>query len=581
MIFIGIDLSVFAFKAVAIKTTGRSFTVLDTHFFSFPSSADKEKRDLLIVGHLKTLKDLYKNQEVKYIFCFPQNEISTCRLTFPFKERYKITKSLPFEMEDQSLFDYKKLISDFKIIKSTENKTDILVFSLFREKILNLLHQMESVGIEPFIFTCSASAFANLFEEKREARFLSKKQDTPEKTSQDTTSSSATQKTPCEIYLKLGHAYSVAFVFNNNCLHNVYHFEWGVSYCIKRIALKYEISFSAAQDQFCEKAFVLTSKRGYTGSQIAFSGLIQEEFEHLIHKVNLLFLQLDGEINWQCKKIIICGGGAQVRNLQAFLSLKWNIPVVRAEQAISFASWNFRNNEQHQNNFITALGAAMEGLKGIRRPAINFLREEFAVKFNLSGLLSTRGRQLLVTGGVCFLLFFCYTYIRDRQSQKLSTHIHQVFEKNARRIMQFRRGLVTSSKVSSFLNKKKHLIKNTQLTSVLSGIPSALDSMKDISIVIRKKPSWNLKIKTLVVKNKNIQISGAISNSYLKKLENNLQVVAQKGTFKSLPLSDRPDNLTTQKEKNKSSAVVSFAYSFIRREGGGDEERPEIKKRGG
>lgn len=564
MIFVGIDLGASAVKAVAIKSSGHKFYILDTHFFPLKLNVDEEKKILLRIGHLKTLSELYRNQEVRYIFCFSQNEVSALRLFFPFKERYKIEKSLSFEMEDKILFDYQKLISDFKIIQSSKDRTDVLVFSVFRKKILNMLHQLKSVGIEPSLVTCEAVAISNLFEtgrvrQKKRQSILQKNHDKAEAESRKILSD-------VELYVKVGYEHTVVMPFLDGICHGVYSFEWGVSSCIRKLSIKYEIPLETAMEQFYEKGFVLTDKRGYTGSQIAFSSVIQEEFNHLVHKVHLLLLQLEGEYSWQCRKIIICGGGAQVRNLQVWLSSRWNIPVVRAESVHGFPSLNLRNNDEKQNNLLTALGSAVEGLKSSRLQPINFLKEEFAVKFNLAGVLPSQWKRPLLVGSCCVMLFCCYAYLREWQAEKLSSKIHYVFQQSSRQIAGLRSYQITVPKVRQFISGKKHLIKKMKLAEELVGIPSALDGMKDISIAIRKKPAWNLEIQQLDIGQRETKIYGTILKPYLKNLESNLKEIAKEGQLKPLPVltKDSESSVPSNISAGSDSSVVSFAYSYMR-----------------
>ncbi len=720
MIFVGIDLGASAVKAVAIKSSGHKFYILDTHFFPLKLDVDEEKKALLRIGHLKTLAELYQHQEVRYIFCFSQNEISARRLFFPFKERYKIERSLSFEMEDKILFDYQKLISDFKTIQSSKERTDVLVFSVFRTKILNILYQLKSVGIEPFIVTCEAEAISNLFEVRgsqgggnavskrsmQQDKYLSphlkdslKSSDMRFATggespltfdkhdlqgsdnnvnaaaakvspatrghdlqgsdnnvnaaaakvspatrghdlqgsdnnvnaaaakvspatrghdlqgsdnnvnaaaakvspatrghdlqgSDNNVNAAAAKVSPAtrghdlqsrdrgaaesrrgvlrdsrvELYVKVGYGHTVVMPFLEGICHGVYSFEWGVSSCVRKLAIKYEIPLETAMEQFYEKGFVLTDKRGYTGSQIAFSGVIQEEFDHLIHKVHLLLLQLEGEYSWQCRKIIICGDGVQVRNLQVWLSSRWNVPVVRAESVEGFPSVNLRNNDEKQNNLLVALGSAMEGLKSGRSQPINFLKEEFAVKFNLAGVLPSQWKRPLLVGSCCFMLFFCYAYLRDWQSERLSSRIHYVFQQSSQQMAGLRRYQITVPKVRQFISGKQHLIKKMKLVEELVGIPSALDGMKEVSIAIRKKPAWNLEIKQLDIGRQEIKIYGTILKAYLKNLESNLRAIAKKGALKPLPILAKSDPSTVSSitSVGSDSSIVSFAYSYMR-----------------
>ena len=264
--------------------------------------------------------------------------------------------------------------------------------------------------------------------------------------------------------------------------------------------------------------------------------------------------------------MIICGGGVQVRNLQVWLSSRWNIPVVRAESVEGFPSLNLRNNDEKQNNLLTALGSAVEGLKGNRLQPINFLKEEFAVKFNLAGVLPSQWKRPLLVGFCCLMLFFCYAYLREWQSEKLSSRIHYVFQQSARQIAGLRSYQMTVPKVRQFISGKKHLIKKMRLAEELAGIPSALDGMKAVSIAIRKKPAWRLEIQQLDIGQREIKIYGTILKPYLKNLESNLREIAKKGQLKPLPLlaKDNKSSASSNTLKGSDSSVISFAYSYMR-----------------
>ena len=113
--------------------------MIQTHYFPIHLDDTEEKQTLFKQNCLKDLANKYKNQEVKYIVCLPQNQVSTHTLSFPFKERYKIIKSLQFELEDKILFNYDQLISDIMITRSDKKKTSVLVFSTFKDTIIKTI----------------------------------------------------------------------------------------------------------------------------------------------------------------------------------------------------------------------------------------------------------------------------------------------------------------------------------------------------------------------------------------------------------------------------------------------------------
>ena len=557
MICVGVDIGSRAVKAVAIKKVGKTFNILQTHFFPL-----KENGDLAEQAHLKTLATLYNSPETKYIFCVPQNEVSVETLNFPFKEKYKIIKSLPYQLEEKlSLFENNNLISDVKMTRFAEGKRAVLVFSVFKSCIARILDTLKTAGIEPFILTCEASAVSNLFENTAVAKTPAKKED-------------------CHVYLKIGHTHTTALVFSAGDLQNVCSFEWGAEDCVKKISQKYEISFSKAMEQFREKAFVLTQKRGYTGSQIEFSKIVQEGFERLIDKLRLFLLGLEGEKIYKCKKIFICGGGAQVRNLQTLLSVHLNIPVSRVEKPAGFPKWNLRTNEEKQNNLITALGAAMEGLKKPKSPPINFLKEEFAVKFNPFNLMAGRFKKVLLPVTTALILLFAYSAVKHYQSTKLAQKASNIFEKQSMRTAKLRPKQISIERVQKFINSKKRFTKQAQLTTVVSRIPSALDKIKELSTAVKKQPAWGLEIQELRITNDKTQIQGEIARAYLPNLKKNLtdistdkevQVLTEKQIQAPKEKTPKPagpalDGQKSEKPLQKLDKVF-FNYSFIQKQG--------------
>ena len=342
--------------------------------------------------------------------------------------------------------------------------------------------------------------------------------------------------------------------FVRDQLRSVYSFEWGVSSCIRKIATKYEIPFHKAMEQFCEKAFVLTHTEGYKGSQIEFSKMIQKPFINLMDKLRLFLLQMEGEQSYKCKKIFLCGGGAQVRNLQTLLSAHLNIPVSRVEHSINLPNWNFRHNNEKQNNLITAVGAAMEGLKKPKNPAINFLKKEFAVQFNSFSFMFKTWKQPLIFGLSVFILLSFYTSLRMHQSQKLSNETNRVFQKKARQIVKLMPKQISIDRVKTFIDSKKKRVWQAQLTEELSYFPSALDKIKTLSVAIKKSKSWNLEIQELNITGDKIEIQGNIIAQYLKPLEKNLTDLAIKGSLKSLLKEEIKNKIA--KEQSKERPVI-------------------------
>ena len=520
-----------ALKAVAIKPgAGKTFNILQTHYFPVKPEDSEEQKELSRLSYLKSLIDLYQDREVKYIFCCPQNEISVHTLHFPFKEPYKIKKSLPFEIENKlALFNKESLISDIKIINTQEDKTRVLVFSSFKKNIVKLNQSLQALKIQPFIVTCEASAVSNLFEQKSVlSPAVKKAEEKPKQQKKE----SGKQAKECQLYVKIGHTHTMVLVFSQGFMENVYSFEWGAEACVRQIAVKYEVPYAKAMQQFCNKAFVLTQSRGYTGSQIEFSKTIEEPLSVLVHKIRLLILELQGEKKYKCKKIFLMGGGAQIRNLQAFLFKELNLPALRVENPIGSPDWDLRSNDHRQNNLITALGTALEGLKTPRNPAINFLKGDLAVKMNPLKALPAGWRKNLPLIAASLVCLNCYSIMKEKQSGRLSDKAQKTFRRESIRTAKLPAKSISIEKVRKFMAGRKKTLKQKELIRELNYKPSALDRIKDLSSAVKKNEQWGMTIKQLKINSDKIKITGEIKAPYQQQLEKQLRTLAENKTFK-------------------------------------------------
>ena len=541
---------------MALKKTGKGFNILQTYFFPIKVDADEDQKKLLCLAHLKTLSNLYHSAETKFIFCFSQNEVSTEKLSFPFKERYKILKNLPYQLEDKlSLFNHQNMISDIKLTDFADGKRDVLVFSVFRKNIRTLLKDVTSLKITPSVLTCEAAAIANLFETKEGPTVRSTEEIAPK------------AKREAYLYLKIGHSHTLITAFVNERLHNVYSFEWGVASCIRKISLKYEIPFEKAMQQFCDKAFVLTETKGYTGSQIEFAKLIQQPFEHLLDKLRLLLLQMEGEGDYKCKKIFIYGGGSQIRNLPAFLSTYLNLSVSRVDNPRNFPQWNLRSNDKHQNNLITALGAAMEGLKKPKSPAISFLKEEFAAQFNPFAFTFNHFKPAITLCVSTLILLSIYSVLRDQQTEKIKDKINRIFQKKSIQITKLSPRKVNIETVQKFIQSKQKITKIAQLAEEVKSLPSALDKIKNLSITLKKQDSWNLEIQKLNILGNKVELEGNIFAEHIKSLQKNLQDLAVIGSLKASIKNQLKKKTEETEEITERRDRILFKYSFIQKQG--------------
>ena len=96
MINVGIDIGQFSIKVAEVQDNSGSLELLNVE--QFPLSQDPNSdRKIEIVDILRNYVLDRQHEHAHYILSVPEWQVSTRRRIFPFKERHKILKSLPFD----------------------------------------------------------------------------------------------------------------------------------------------------------------------------------------------------------------------------------------------------------------------------------------------------------------------------------------------------------------------------------------------------------------------------------------------------------------------------------------------------
>ncbi|RME15959.1 MAG: pilus assembly protein PilM, partial [Bdellovibrio sp.] len=235
MISIGIDIGSYSLKIAEVESLGKSFKIL--HYQNIPLSADPSKDHAIeILDILRQLQTRYAESSARFVVALPDSNISSRRLLFPFKERHKILKSLPFELEDDIPFDHENCIFDAKISRFVNNQADVLAFAAPIDHIKDHLQVFKDAGIDPDIMSIESVGLANLFEPWRETLPEVK---IPE--DEETSSSRAAQ-----LILNLGHKHTSLLILSEGALLESHSFDWGGEGLANAIAKKYSLHYVEA-----------------------------------------------------------------------------------------------------------------------------------------------------------------------------------------------------------------------------------------------------------------------------------------------------------------------------------------------
>ena len=158
---VGVDIGSYSIKVAEVVATANSYKVLD--YIEIPLTNDlSADKKILTIDALRKIAHHYRSQKVSFSFAVRQELVSVRYKAFPFKERHKIVKSLPFQLVDDVPFDHNEAIYEAKFIATIGKITEVLAFICPKEHIKEVLSLVTDAGINPKIITAQGAATTNL-----------------------------------------------------------------------------------------------------------------------------------------------------------------------------------------------------------------------------------------------------------------------------------------------------------------------------------------------------------------------------------------------------------------------------------
>ena len=521
------------------------------HFFD--KGAIKEEKQALITQWIEQIEQKYKGQTLWFCYGLSQNLVTNFFISFPFKEKFKILKTLPFEIEEKTPFQSDKVFFDARICK-IENKTksSALCFVTPKDSVNELMPIYKSKS--PYLMSCEGSALANLLESWNK----------PLSQVQNPMSPS--------VFIYLGVDVSQLLFYRKGCLERISVLDWGILPIIKEMQKTYTLSWEQAWQEFFEKSFILTEAKGFTKEQVFFSNLVKKKLDLLLPQLSLLRLSLETEYKTPIKELSLFGPGAGIKNLTAFLTTQSSIPVSRLKQIVSVPS--FQLNDQPLA--LISLGLALEGLKSSPYPGLNFFQ---SIKKESFSFLSKKGTVMSLTFLILFSVFTSYSIVRKQESLKVLNKMESVFINYGKNISFMKESRINTKSLDSFIEKKEKTIKNKQIIQDKMQLPNPIDKLRVLSQNLGRASKWNLRILYLNIEDSKITIKGLAQSNLLKDFQLELKSLA-KGRLKDRSSKERSQftkeikkNLKKLKEKVSSPDEQEevkrtfFSYTFELKEG--------------
>lgn len=521
---IGIDIGSSSLKIAEVNSSGKDITVTGVLHYPLTSKTESD-REIELVTTLKEALKGYKNEErIKFTLGLPQDKVSIRQLNFPFKEKYKILKSLPFEMEDLTPFSIEDTAYDAKIISKDNLSADVMGLAVSKDFLKKQLSFSKDCGFDPDILSVEGLALNNLFEDlykKIEQKaplkpsFENTKEDGEEESEEEETTRNKNIKiindfAPGEAVLNIGHSSTVLIVRSAKTLKSVRRINWGARFIIEALANEYNIQFKEAKALLESSKGVVLDKKG-SEKDLKISEIISNEIKTLGKTIYLTLLEIKGLHGVEVKGVGLLGGLSLIKNLGPRLTQSIGVPCnpvlkIKEHPEISL-------NDPKTLTSAIAIGLALEGVRKPTNPPVNFRRGEFSKDSSQLKKLWQDWSFYVNLAAASFVVFFVYAQIRATLTEDLSLEARRSMKDAAEKILGVKKSLASEQKLKSILNgmDTRESLKK-KITEYSNSAPSPLKALKRISEKASSKTNFPIEIDKMVLNTNNVEIMGRTTN---------------------------------------------------------------------
>jgi len=543
MISIGVDIGRSSIKVAEVESLARGFSF--KRFIELPLSNDPTKdKKIEIIDHLRNLAAQYDHAQVQFIFGLPQETVSQRFLTFPFRERHKILKIVPFELEEDIPMSFADSIFDAKVVRYRKKFSDVLALAALKEDIQDTLSLIRDGGCSTNVLSAQGLALSNLLEKW----YLPPPEADGAEIPMAEENSPAANENAGEILLDLGHAGSRALFYEEGRLVAVRNLDWGAQHLIQALSAKYSLNPLQARKEMEKRAFILLDKEKAQKDQILFSDTIEAALQPLVNQLRLSLLEVQSQFHLKWVRAHLLGGPAQIKGLGAHLTRKLEVPFNPFHHFQLLSDLRIEQDPRTEMICGTALGLAIEGLKKPRNPAVNFLKGEFAVQSKTLQQFWEKWGYTAKLAAAALVAFFVYAGLRSSFMDGAALQSDVILKKQAQVIANKRGAEASPSRLRRFLTLHHREVVAREKARELTHLKTPLDLINSLS---QELPAGaGLEVKDLFIDEDFVEIHGDVRSASLA-----LQV---QNVLKNMSM----DNRVTQVHRKTSVSPGKTGFSY-------------------
>ncbi|PIT98987.1 MAG: hypothetical protein COT74_12135 [Bdellovibrionales bacterium CG10_big_fil_rev_8_21_14_0_10_45_34] len=548
---IGIDIGQSRVKVSVIEGTNRQFRILNyVEYDVYSDEADDNHKKT--VEALRRIQEEFIDGQLKVIVGLPQSSVISRHKVFPFRERIKIARSLPFELEDEIPLDQDEAQFEFKTIQTTRSAAEVLAFVAPDQAIAQTLNVLESAFVDPDVLSVESAAVSNLFENWSEPPPEVERLDILD----ENESELLTAEGPTEdgaVLIDLGHSKSVLSVYRRGRLLAQRTIDFGGATLIGALCNAYSLSSEQARTILEEKAFLLITKDKANEDQIRFAETLAQPFDEFAKRAKMSILELETQFQFKATRVSLIGGLSQVLNVGPYLTQRLEVATNVQALETPFANSAVTFDKPTMAKAAVSLSFAIEGLKRPRNPAIDFRKGAFVKKSLSMQLMCENWSPIFYAAVAIFFIASIYSVSREMMAESLSDASYQAMLDQARSPAVGLKGSAASAAgVSKFLRTKKKEIRDRELMEKLTKMNSSLDVLKEISNKMPARSAGRIDVREVQIASNQVTVFGLASQANLvSQIENTLKAMSLNGKVETMPTQIKP-----------AAGQLAFGYKF-------------------
>lgn len=521
---VGIDIGTHQVKVVEIQPLSKGFQ-LTRAFTKNLSRAIGTDLELEIIEFLREVAIQYDPTTTRFCVALRQDRVALRHKFFPFADRLRIQKTLPFELEEDLPFSFENAIFDGKVIRTRGQTAEVLAAAAPKTHISHLLQLMKDSAIEPSLVSAEGVAFANLFE--RWADPIPALPPLPPALDEE----AARPARDLRVVLNIGHTRTLVCAIDGGSLIGVRTISWGGKLIADAISQKYNLPPMEAQKEMEVKAFILTTRQEASQEAKAFSELISLKVKDLVRDIQLSLLEFKSEFNAQITEVLIAGGVSNIQGLAPYLTQHLEVPVNKLNVLDLFPQVLFERSTDANSRYGVAIGLALEGLRKPRNPALNFMKNEFARQSSFAKDLWKEWGGFAKLALAASVLFFAWTFAREQIALSLEETSGELLRSRAREVAGLQPRQANEAGVRRFIQDSRRKVNEIRLIENLVGMNSAMDILSKISAATPDRAGLPVQITEFVVSDSTVRMGGFVrgGRELVDRLQQSLRSVSVDG----------------------------------------------------